>query len=59
MTKVEYVIRLGEFDRYRHLHIKERDKIAFLGFNMKQKSKINGFLLLDMTLLMASHIEIC
>jgi len=39
MTKVEYVIRLGEFDRYRHLHIKERDKIAFFRIQYETKVK--------------------
>lgn len=29
-NKIEYIIRIGPSDRYRHLHIKERGKIVFL-----------------------------
>lgn len=28
-NKIEYIIRIGPSDRYRHLHIKERGKILF------------------------------
>jgi hypothetical protein len=37
--KVEYVIRIGPFDRYRHLHISERRKILF--FRVQYETKIN------------------
>jgi len=38
-NKVEYTIRIGPSDRYRHLHIKERGKIVF--FRVQYESKIN------------------
>ena len=37
--KVEYVIRIGPSDRYRHLHIKERGKIVF--FRIQYEARIN------------------
>lgn len=36
---VDYVIRIGPNDRYRHLHIKERGKILF--FRVQYETKIN------------------
>jgi len=36
--KVENVIRIGPFDRYRHLHIQERGKIVF--FRIQYETKI-------------------
>ena len=36
--KVEYVIRIGPSDRYRHLHIQERGKIVF--FRIQYETKI-------------------
>ena len=36
---VEYVIRIGPSDRYRHLHIKEGVKIIF--FRVQYETKIN------------------
>ena len=36
--KVEYVIRIGPSDRYRHLHIQERRKIVF--FRIQYETKI-------------------
>lgn len=38
MRKVEYKIRIGPFDRYRHLHIKEKGKIVF--FRVQYETKI-------------------
>lgn len=37
--QIEYKIRLGPDDRYRHLHIKERGKIIF--FRVQYETKIN------------------
>ena len=37
--KVEYIIRLGTADRYRHLHINEKGKIVF--FRVQYEIKIN------------------
>jgi len=37
--EVEYTIRIGPSDRYRHLHIKERGKIVF--FRIQYETKIN------------------
>lgn len=37
--KVEYVIRIGHFDRYRHLHIQEKGKIVF--FRVQYETKID------------------
>lgn len=39
INKVEYVIRLGPSDRYRHLHIKEKGKIVF--FRIQYETKID------------------
>jgi hypothetical protein len=36
--KVEYVLRIGPSDRYRHLHIRERGKIIF--FRIQYETKI-------------------
>jgi hypothetical protein len=38
-NRVEYAIRIGPRDRYRHLHIQERGKIVF--FRVQYESKIN------------------
>ena len=38
-NKIEYNIRIGPSDRYRHLHIKERGKIAF--FRVQYETRIN------------------
>ena len=37
--EVEYIIRLGPSDRYRHLHIKEKGKIVF--FRIQYETKIS------------------
>lgn len=37
--KVEYVIRIGHSDRYRHLHIQEKGKILF--FRVQYETKID------------------
>lgn len=37
--EVEYTIRIGPYDRYRHLHNKERGKIIF--FRVQYETKIN------------------
>ena len=37
--KVDYVIRIGPNDRYRHLHIQERGKILF--FRVQYETKIH------------------
>ena len=37
--KVEYVMRIGASDRYRHLHIQDRGKIIF--FRIQYETKIN------------------
>ena len=58
-NKIEYIIRIGHSDRYRHLHIKERGKIVFFRVNMKQKLIKYGILLSDMKRHMVSLIEIC
>jgi len=36
--KVEYAIRIGPFDRYRHLHIQEKGKVVF--FRIQYETKI-------------------
>jgi len=36
--RVEYVLRIGPFDRYRHLPIQDRDKIVF--FRVQYETKI-------------------
>ena len=38
--RVEYILRIGPSDRYRHLHIQDRDKIVF--FRVQYKTKIRG-----------------
>ena len=38
-NRVEYAIRIGPLDRYRHLHIQERAKIVF--FRVQYESKVN------------------
>ena len=38
MKRVEYVIRIGLSDRYRHFHIQERGKIIF--FRVQYETKI-------------------
>ena len=38
-NKIEYIIRIGPSDRYRHLHIKERGKILF--FRVQYETKID------------------
>jgi hypothetical protein len=38
--KVEYVIRIGFNDRYRHLHVQERGKIVF--FRIQYETRIGG-----------------
>ena len=40
--EVEYIIRLGPSDRYRHLHIKEKGKIVF--FRIQYETKISDVL---------------
>src|SRR4030042_2113199 len=37
--KVEYVIRIGPSDRYRHLHMQEKGKILF--FRVQYETRIN------------------
>ena len=37
--EVEYIIRIGPSDRYRHLHISERGKIVF--FRVQYETKID------------------
>ncbi|MBS1257199.1 MAG: hypothetical protein MAG551_00237 [Candidatus Scalindua arabica] len=39
MKKVEYRIRIGPDDRYRHIHIKEKGKIVY--FRIQYETKIN------------------
>ncbi len=39
MKKVEYVIRIGPSDRYRHLHIQEKGRIVY--FRVQYETKIN------------------
>jgi hypothetical protein len=39
LKKVQYVIRLGPSDKYRHLHITEKGKIVF--FRVQYETKIN------------------
>ena len=36
--KVEYIIRIGPSDRYRHLHVNERGKIVF--FRIQYETKV-------------------
>jgi hypothetical protein len=38
--KVEYAIRIGPFERYRHLHIQERGKIVF--FRIQYETRIGN-----------------
>ncbi len=38
--RVEYVLRIGPSDRYRHLHIKDQDKIIF--FRIQYETKIRN-----------------
>jgi hypothetical protein len=38
--QVEYIIRIGPNDRYRHLHIKEKRKIIY--FRVQYETKINN-----------------
>lgn len=38
-NKIEYIIRIGPVDRYRHMHIKEKGKILF--FRIQYETKIN------------------
>ena len=38
--EVEYVIRIGTFDRYRHLHVKESGKILY--FRVQYETKFNN-----------------
>lgn len=38
--EVEYVIRIGSSDRYRHSHISAREKIVF--FRVQYETKINN-----------------
>lgn len=38
--QVEYIIRIGPSDRYRHLHVKERGKIVF--FRVQYETKIDN-----------------
>lgn len=35
---IEYIIRIGDYDRYRHLHILEKGKIVF--FRVQYETKI-------------------
>ncbi len=37
--EVEYTIRIGPNDRYRHLHIKQREKIVFFRIQFETKIK--------------------
>ena len=37
---IEYIIRIGHDDRYRHLHIQERGEILF--FRVQYETRING-----------------
>jgi hypothetical protein len=37
--QVEYIIRIGPDDRYRHIHIKEKGKIIY--FRVQYETKIN------------------
>lgn len=37
--EVEYTVRIGPSDRYRHLHIKEKGKIVF--FRIQYESRVN------------------
>ena len=39
-NKVEYVIRIGPSDRYRHLHVRERGKIVF--FRIQYETRIGN-----------------
>ncbi len=36
--RVEYVLRIGPADKYRHLHVQDRDKIVF--FRVQHETKI-------------------
>ena len=38
--EVEYVIRIGSSDRYRHSHISERGKIVF--FRVQYETRLNN-----------------
>lgn len=37
--KIAYVIRIGPYDRYRHLHIQQTGKITF--FRVQYETKVN------------------
>ncbi len=39
-TQVEYTVRLGPSDRYRHRHIREKEKIIF--FRVQYETKVGG-----------------
>lgn len=38
--RIEYVIRIGHLDRYRHFHITERGKIVF--FRLQYETKVKN-----------------
>ena len=38
--KVEYIIRIGPADRYKHLHIRERGRIVF--FRVQYETNLKG-----------------
>ncbi len=38
-NQVEYIIRIGPFDRYRHLHSKDKGKIVY--FRVQYETEIN------------------
>ncbi|MFH1318647.1 MAG: hypothetical protein ABIH71_06500 [Candidatus Omnitrophota bacterium] len=40
LKRVEYIIRIGSSDRYRHLHVKERGKIIF--FRVQYETRISN-----------------
>ncbi len=42
--KIEYFIRIGPNDRYRHLHIKEKGKILYFRVQYKQVLIMYGIL---------------
>ena len=39
-NKSEYIIRIGPYDRYRHLHIKNKGRIVF--FRLQYETQIKG-----------------